>query len=247
MIDLIHGNAMDVLERLRPDVRFDAVITDPPYSSGAATLAGKTQATSKKYTDAKGQCKLPDFEGDAMDQRSWSGMMCEVLRIARRHANPGAVIAMFVDWRQLPILTDTMQWAGWIWRGIAVWDKKNCRPQKGRFKQQAEFIVWGSNGPLPVDRPVPCLPGVFEAANVSGSERIHQTQKPVELMRQVVRLCVPGGKVLDMFCGSASTLVAASMEGYSAVGIEVHDGIYEAAKGRLEALGCGKGSVVGGD
>lgn len=31
---------------------------------------------------------------------------------------------------------DALQWAGWIWRDTAVWDKGNCRPQKGRFRQR---------------------------------------------------------------------------------------------------------------
>ena len=61
-----------------------------------------------------------------------------------------------------PAASDALQWAGWIWRGTAVWDKGNSRPQKGRFRQQAEYIVWGSNGDMPINRPVPCLPGVFK-------------------------------------------------------------------------------------
>ena len=31
---------------------------------------------------------------------------------------PGAPICMFIDWRQLPSMTDALQWAGWIWRGV---------------------------------------------------------------------------------------------------------------------------------
>ena len=58
-----------------------------------------------------------------------------------------------------------------------MWDKGNSRPQKGRFRQQAEYIVWGSNGDMPVSRPVPCLPGVFKYGNPQN--RIHLTEKPV--------------------------------------------------------------------
>ena len=47
------------------------------------------------------------------------------------------------------------------WRGTAVWDKGNSRPQKGRFRQQAEYIVWGSNGPMPINRPVSLSAGCF--------------------------------------------------------------------------------------
>jgi len=49
----------------------------------------------------------------------------------------------------------------------------------------------------------------------------HPTVKPLSLMRWLVRLVTPpGGTVLDPFAGSGSTLVAASIEGFSCVGIE---------------------------
>lgn len=97
--------------------------------------------------------------------------------MARRvppHFQTRRALCVFIDWRQLPSLTDALQWAGWIWRGVAVWDKQNCRPQKGRFKQQSEYIVWGSNGDMPINRPVPCLPGVFRYSNPQN--RIHLTE-----------------------------------------------------------------------
>ena len=230
IIEIYKGNALDVL---RGDVgMFDAVITDPPYASGS-TLAGKQASTATKYTATKCRCPFPDFAGDAMDGRSWSHMMREILEAAREKSTPGAALAMFIDWRNLPNLTDAIQWAGWSMRGVAVWDKVTSRPQMGRFRQQAEFIVWGSNGPMPSDRGVPCLPGVFRAANVQGSERIHQTQKPLEVMRQVVQITAPGGRILDPFAGSGSTLAAAKAEGYDAAGIEVHGEIVQAAAERL--------------
>lgn len=228
-IKLIQGSALKEVSRL--DGTFDAVITDPPYASGT-TLSEKAQPTSAKYTDTKRRCPFPDFAGDAMDQRSWTHMMRDVLAAAIDRSNPGAVCAVFIDWRNLPALTDAMQWAGWIWRGTAVWDKLSSRPQKGRYRQQAEFVLWGSKGKLPVDRPVPVLPGVFRYANVT-ADRIHQTQKPIELMREIIRICVPGGRILDPFAGSGSTLEAARLEGYSAVGIEIVPEIAAAARARL--------------
>lgn len=233
-IEIIRGNALDVL---RGDIGlFDAVITDPPYASGS-TLAGKQAATSTKYTATKRHCPFPDFAGDAMDQRSWAHMMRAVLEAAREKAMPGAPLAVFIDWRNLPALTDAAQWAGWSLRGVAVWDKLSSRPQRGRFRQQAEFIVWGSNGPMPITRNAPCLPGVFRAVNVQGAERIHQTQKPLEVMREIVRITEPGGRILDPFAGGGSTLAAAQAEGYSALGIEVHPDIADAAADRL-AVKC---------
>lgn len=232
MVQIYHANAMDMLRR---DIGlFDAVITDPPYSSGGATLTDKQRGTAQKYTNTKQHCPYPDFVGDAMDQRSWTRMMREVLSAARDHCNSGAILAVFIDWRNLPSLYDAIQWAGWALRGVVVWDKLTSRPQRGRFRQQTEYLVWASNGPLPLDRGVECLPGVYRATNVQRDKRIHQTQKPLEIMREIVRITVPGGRILDPFAGSGTTLAAAQLEGYDAVGCEVHRAIAATAAERLD-------------
>lgn len=229
MIELFQGNAIDILTR---DLGvFDGVISDPPYASGS-TLAGEQQSTAIKYTDAKKHCPYPDFVGDGMDQRAWGNMMRQVLELCRSKCRQGAVLALFVDWRNLPVLMDAMQWAGWLIRGLVVWDKLSSRLQRGRFCQQAEFVVWGSNGMLPFDRGVPCLPGVFRAANVQPNIRIHQTQNPLEVMRDICKIVVPGGRILDPFAGSGSTLIAAREEGHPAVGIEASPEIARTAAER---------------
>ena len=160
MWDIIFGDSIKVLSEFEPGT-FDAVITDPPYASGGRTQAEKNKSTRAKYS-SMGEKAPPAFDGDAKDQRSWTTWCAQWLGEARRVSKPGAPVCVFIDWRQLPSLTDALQWAGWIWRGIAVWDKGSSRPQRGRFRQQAEFIVWGSNGDMSLKRPVPCLPGVFK-------------------------------------------------------------------------------------
>ena len=231
-LTLYQGDALAVLQSF-PPLCVDAVITDPPYASGGATLAERSASTSQKYTATKKACPFPDFMGDQMDSRSWLHMMADVLALARVRCHDGAVMVAFCDWRQMPLLTDAVQWAGWQWRGTLVWDKLTSRPQKGRFRQQAEFVVWASNGKLPIDRPVPVLPGVFRAANVQGVQRIHQTQKPEEIMRQICKICLPGGRILDPFAGSGSTLAAAELEGYDSVGVELSEEIAKSAAERL--------------
>jgi site-specific DNA-methyltransferase (adenine-specific) len=164
--------------------------------------------------------------------------MAEWLYDVRKACKRGAPICLFIDWRQYPSITDALQWAGWIWRGTAVWDKGNSRPQKGRFRQQAEYIVWGSNGPMPINRPVSCLPGVFRYGNPQN--RIHVTEKPLQLMKDVIQICEPGGLILDPFAGAGTTILAATESGYQAVGIEVTDAYYKLGSDRvriaLEAL-----------
>ena len=180
---ILQGDALKVLGTFAPNT-FDAVITDPPYASGGRTQAEKNKSTARKYS-SMGENAPPPFDGDAKDQRSWTRWAAEWLYEARKVCKSGAPVCMFIDWRQLPAATDALQWAGWIWRGTAVWDKGNSRPQKGRFRQQAEYIVWGSNGDMPISRPVPCLPGVFKYGNPQS--RIHLTEKPLQLMRDIVR------------------------------------------------------------
>lgn len=228
--ELILGDALREIKRFPRDT-FDAVIADPPYASGGATKAEKSKSTAEKYSSSKNA--PPPFDGDAKDQRSWTRWTAEWLADARRASKAGAVLCMFIDWRQLPAASDALQWAGWIWRGTAVWDKDNSRPQKGRFRQQAEYIVWGSNGAMPADRPVPCLPGVFKHRNPQN--RIHLTQKPLDLMREVVRITVPGGRILDPFAGSGTTILAALAEGYTAVGIEESPYYARKARERIDA------------
>lgn len=191
---ILQGDALKVLGTFAPNT-FDAVITDPPYASGGRTQTEKNKSTARKYS-SMGENAPPPFDGDAKDQRSWTRWAAEWLYEARKVCKSGAPVCMFIDWRQLPAATDALQWAGWIWRGTAVWDKGNSRPQKGRFRQQAEYIVWGSNGDMPISRPVPCLPGVFKYGNPQS--RIHLTEKPLQLMRDIVKITEPGGhKVTD--------------------------------------------------
>ena len=113
-----------------------------------------------------------------------------------------------------------------------MWDKVASRPQKGRFRQQSEYIVWGSNGKMPLKRNVGCLPGVFRYPNPQN--RIHVTEKPLQLMRDVVQICEPGGRILDPFAGAGTTVLAAVQEGYEAVGIEMSDAYFQRSTERLK-------------
>jgi DNA modification methylase len=78
----------------------------------------------------------------------------------------------------------------------------------------------------------------FYCAKASPSERgafnDHPTVKPLALMRWLVRLVTPqGGTVLDPFCGSGSTLLAAAREGFDAIGIDADPHAVEIATRRL--------------
>jgi len=235
-----------------PAASVQALITDPPYSSGGMVRGDRMARTDTKYTSTEHQGRRSDFTGDNRDQRGFLAWMTLWLSEAQRVLEVGAPVVLFSDWRQLPVMSDALQSGGFVWRGIAVWDKtEGARPMMDSFRSQCEYIVWGSNGPMPRDGRVGCLPGVFRYV-VKQNDKHHQTGKPLPLMRDVVRICPAGGTILDPFAGSGTTGVAALMEGRRFIGCELVDDYVETSRRRLdqaaqETRGEGSGPLFGGD
>jgi site-specific DNA-methyltransferase (adenine-specific) len=246
---LLRGNSLHVLRSL-PDNSVDAIITDPPYSSGGLHMTSRTQKnTATKYIiDSHKQPDLHNFSGDNRDQRSWT-MWCTLwLSEALRVAKPGAPVVLFTDWRQLAATTDVLQAAGATWRGVFPWVKPAGRPGgPGRFRNAAEFAVWGSNGEMPRREDLAYLPGYhveaepdeipflmgFHEESVRQKDKHHITGKPTNLMRTIVQACPVGGVILDPFAGSGTTGVGALLEGRRFIGIELDDTNAGIAEARL--------------
>jgi site-specific DNA-methyltransferase (adenine-specific) len=73
-------------------------------------------------------------------------------------------------------------------------------------------------------------------ATERGEKRTHPAQKPIALMQAIIeRFTQPGDLVLDPFCGTGATVIAARRAGRRAVGIELLPSWAEAAAARLEA------------
>lgn len=231
------GDSLAVLAGLETGSA-SAVVTDPPYSSGGMVRSDRMQDTVAKYVSSQNTHKseLISFSGDSRDQRSYSYWCALWLGEALRVTAPGGVCLLFTDWRQLPATTDALQAGGWVWRGVVPWVKPSPRPQAGRFSAQCEYVVWGSHGAMPVDLSAPCLPGFFEAT--PPRDREHITQKPLDVMRGLVRIAPPGEIVLDPFMGSGTTGVAAMLEGRRFIGVEMVGHYRDVAERRIrEAQG----------
>jgi site-specific DNA-methyltransferase (adenine-specific) len=240
--ELYKGDSMSVLDAMRCAGReVSAVITDPPYSSGGMVRGDRMSSARKKYanSDSATADQLVGFTGDNRDQRSYLTWCALWLSICLDIAEQGAPVVAFTDWRQLPTTTDALQSGGWVWRGIVPWAKPTARPQMGRFAGGAEFFAWGTNGPSLDLEEVGCLPGWYVAPVPRADVREHITQKPVELMQHVVKICRMGGTVLDPFCGSGTTGVAALLEGRSFIGIEREEAHLETSARRLTDAAAG--------
>lgn len=153
--EIISGDALTVLGSL-PAHTYDALITDPPYSTMS------TSGGNGKYFD--GACADSVIAYDDMDQRVWGRWTLEWLRASRKCLKQGAPILIFASWRNIPGMTDLLQMASFKWQGIIPWDKVRSRVLLGRFRHQAEYIVWGSYGKLDTGHKR-CLPGVYRVSN----------------------------------------------------------------------------------
>lgn len=226
------GDCLDVLPTLAKG-SVDAVVTDPPYSSGGAFRGDRAASAVSKYVQSTSidTCRS-DFTGDNRDQRSflvWCTLWCAAARAA---AVSGASFASFIDWRQLPTMTDAVQAGGWVWRNLATWWKRGVRMQRGKFSLSAEYLVLASNGGQ-IDGE--CSPqNVLDVRPVDGAEKEHLAEKPVELVDVVVSATPRGCAVLDPFMGSGTAGVACVRTGRRFVGIEIDERYFEIARRRIE-------------
>ena len=228
-ITIYHGDCFDLLHDL-PRSSVGAVVTDPPYSSGGAFRGDRAQQTTIKYVNSNTAAYRPEFAGDNRDQRSFLAWCSLWMNAARQASVEGAVLCSFIDWRQLPTLTDAAQAGGWTWRNLATWWKPGIRMQRGQFSASAEYVVYATNGPNATDFDG-AVQNVFRCATVK--DREHIAEKPAEVMRWVMQVVPPGALVLDPFMGSGATLRAAKDCGHPAIGIEVDERYCEIAAKRL--------------
>ena len=235
MHHLHQGGAITILPTIET-ASVDLVVADPPYNSGGRTQSDRTRESARgKYVSGDPEHLLADFAGDNRDQRSYTAWLALVLAECLRVSRPGASLLVFSDWRQLPATSDALQAGGWLWRGIVSWRKPISRPKMGGFRAECEYLLWGSNGSVDATRNPVYLPGWYSASQPRGKTRRHITQKPVELLSELIRVCVPGGVVLDPFAGSGSTGVAALSTGRAFIGIEITEHYAAIARERLAA------------
>ncbi|MGL4576136.1 MAG: DNA-methyltransferase [Burkholderiaceae bacterium] len=227
------GDCLIELQKLA-DNSVDAFIMDPPYCQGSGVASNGVGASTKtKYVQSgqkRGAALLPSFVGDHRTQRGLARFLERVFFECYRALKPGGQIMVCFDFRNLVLCTDALQIAGFLWHGLVVWDKTvACRPMRP-FKRQCEYIAFASKGSLKTSV---CLPGVVQARS---KHEFHQTQKPDAVMDHLLQAIEPGALVIDPFCGSGSTGVAALKRGCQFIGIELVPEIAEIARTRLEQV-----------
>lgn len=153
------------------------------------------------------------------------------------------------EWRQsaASVLIDTMSEKGWNCsqlakaigcspRLVTKWyradDPAWSYPNAGHRRKLAEIL--GIELPeQPKESPCPFRHDLYQVQS-GQSETSHPCEKPLSVVQDIVSRL--DGPILDPFCGSGTTLVAAKHCGVEAVGIEIDPSHCEEAKDRLRQM-----------
>ncbi len=140
-------------------------------------------------SDAEGRPLWEMWQGDSL---ALLAQLHEWMTGVARVLVEGGVLLSFIDWRNFSEMNNAASTAGLITRSVVVWDKgRGSRPHKGGFRRQSEFICWATRGSMRAWADV-YLDGVLRYATIVNG-KVHITQKPVALMRELIQITPQGG------------------------------------------------------
>lgn len=205
---VVQGDCLDLMKQL-PDGCVDAVITDPPYA--IPTVVASCRETTRNIGDL------------SLIESTFRMVFADIERVT---ATDGRMF-VFCDGVSYHVVFRAA-YGHWS-TALLVWDKE--RIGMGReFRKQHELIMhcWNSATPIFAD-------GVGRADVLRftpvGDDKLHPAQKPVELLEELLR--VSGETILDPFCGSGTTLVAAAKLGRHYLGFEISEDYCRIARERI--------------
>jgi DNA modification methylase len=191
---ITRGDCVDVMDHM-PATCVDLILTDPPYGV--------------RYRDRSGRRILGDNELDWLHPA-----FAQMQRVLKSDA----LCISFYGWTKADAFLAAARASGFRPAGHIVFPKRYAS-STGLLQYQHEqaYVFAKGNPPAPEAPP----PDVIDGWRYTGN-RLHPTQKPVEILRPlIVAFTAPGAIVLDPFCGSGSTLIAARDCGRRFVGIEL--------------------------
>ena len=212
-ITLYNDDCMNVMKTFK-DKQFDLAIVDPPYGIGASadSRVGGSYTVNmggvKRKVAAKSYTpKDWDFKKPTIEY--WQ----ELKRVSKNQIVWGG--NYFVE-----NLTDSSCWV--------VWNKRNgennnadCELAWTSFKTAVRMFDWKWNGML-------------QQNMKNKEERIHPTQKPVQLYKWLLKnYAKEGDTILDTHFGSLSIGIACHDLKFDLTAIELDKDYYEAGKKRL--------------
>lgn len=202
---VLHGDCVRVMRGM-PSASVDFILTDPPYLVRYRSRTGQTIAND--------------------DRDGWlEPAFAEMYRVLK----PGSFCVSFYGWNAADKFIGAWRKARFRIVGHIVFRKRYASSVRYFRHQHEQAYVLGKGDVAFPDEP---LPDVLDWTYTGN--RLHPTQKPVPVLRELVTsLSKPNAIVLDPFCGSGSTLLAAREVGRSYVGIELDAKHHNTARLRL--------------
>lgn len=253
---LLNGDASQLLLDV-PTESVDGIVTDPPsgtnmitpYSEGDGRYLDFDSDLGKLRYNFKTSTKVNLRLRDAFTER-----LSPVVKECYRVAKPGSYAIWWAFPRSSHWLSFMLEDVGFSIIDVVVRRLHRRRPKSPLVEERSTNLVHEHEFWLLSRKPGLSTAGATyekygtgylnvgsrELTNLwekhlrHGSETNHPNEKPVALMRDLVKLAIPeGGTVLDPFAGSGSTLVAAQMENRDYIGIEQNDTWYQLTQARL--------------
>lgn len=211
MSKFILGDCMEYLPKY-PDNYFDLAIVDPIY--GDVSKGGYMNTNNGKHI-GNGAAKQNNYHlGIWSQEKTGADYFEELRRVSKNQIIWGG--NYFSD-----VLPPSQ---GWI-----IWDKQHAVE---RSFADAELAWTSYNKATRIFRFM--WDGMLQGDMTNKEERIHPTQKPVQLYTWILsRYAKKGDLILDTHAGSASSLVACYELGFEYVGFEIDPVYYEKANKRL--------------
>ena len=230
--EVMHRDCLEALETVASN-SVDAIITDPPYGSGgfheATKIRSQVMGIKKHRLD-----EIDWFPSDNMTTVGMRWLMRELCLRLDRVMNPDTSLLMFTDWRMVPNLVPVIESCGFMYRNLIVWNKKSSGQGYG-FRPQHEIIMQFVKGAAKFHSG--SVGNVITCKRTNPNTRVHHTQKPVELLGELIKVVTkPGDTILDPFAGSSSTGEAAIKMGRNFVGIEKAGTHYLTSVERLQKV-----------
>ncbi|WP_339030452.1 DNA methyltransferase [Bradyrhizobium symbiodeficiens] len=200
-----HGDCVKVMSRME-SASVDFILTDPPYLC--------------RYRPRDGQTIAND------DCDSWlAPAFAEMHRVLK----PGSLCLSFYGWNAADKFIGAWRAAGFRMVGHIVFTKRYASSSRFLQSKHEQAYLLAKGEPA---RPLKPIDDVRDWQYTGN--RLHPTQKPTKVLEPLVEaFCPIDGIVLDPFCGSGSTLIAAHRVGRSAIGIELDAKHVETATLRL--------------
>lgn len=230
-VTLWHGDFREVLPGL--DIVADCIVTDPPY--GETTLAWDTwpdgwPSIAAQYARSMwcwGSMRM--FLDRRDDFAAWK-LSQDI--VWEKHRGSG-----FATDRFSRVHEHATHWYQGGWAEIHHETPRVARTGPAKYvtrRSSSQHTGAISNDVPYVDDGLRLRRSVMESPNMQGKHPINPTQKPISVLEPLIEYaCPPGGIVLDIFAGSASTGVAARNTGRRAVLIEQREDQCESAALRL--------------